>query len=387
MIDIVTGERLEQSQTEIWQAMKTWVLDNIDNSNLMTVIKETLDEANREVYGTSGTAKADLIKTSVQAMTQAFEDAGIDMEGVTTQQFAALISAIANNNGVYILDRDGVRWTAGAWSTAISHTDPVGVLVTTARDNIILSHKILPEQDVIDGTKAWGTYNQTVAPMVGFTSINAEPFSGLMNTIHLLCWADPDLLIKFPNDYTMKGSSTMTKEEVLSKELIWFDSSTALADILTPWATAQGTTSMADLRTKAFVIPTDSTLTSWNVYYYSGTTSIAFGTRMTGVPKSDSQGIVGAPAARCCFKYKAYNDDERQWYLPSIYELFLIYLNKDAINSCLDALNAEPLKEANYWSSIQYGNYYAYYLSVASGMSNGSNYKQIALRVRALTRI
>lgn len=386
MIDIVTGERLEQSQTELWQAMKTWVLDNIDNSNLMTLIKETLDEANREVYGTTGTAKADLIKTSVQAMTQAFEDAGFDMEGVTTQQFAALIGQISSVNGTYILDSDGVRWTAGAWSTAVSHKDPVGVLITSAKDNIIVSHQVLPEQSSIDATRQWGTYNQTVAPMVGFTSINAEPYSGLMNTIHLMCWGNPDIMIEVPNDYTMKGSSTMTKEEVLSKELIWFDSASALNDILTPWATAQGTASMADLRTKAFVIPTDSTMTSWNVYYYSGTTSIAFGTRMTGVPKADTQGVTGVPAARSCFRYKAYAEDTRQWYLPSVYELFMIYLNKPYIDECMTALGAEQLKLDNYWSSVQNGTNYAFALSLSSGMANYYP-KNSSYRVRAVTRL
>ena len=77
---------------EAWDAMKVWVNTNVDQSNIMTVVKGFLDTANRQVIGTTGTEKAQAIVASVDAMVQAFTEAGISMQGITTAQFAQCIA-------------------------------------------------------------------------------------------------------------------------------------------------------------------------------------------------------------------------------------------------------------------------------------------------------
>ena len=96
--------------------MKTWFLTNVDDSDYMSEIKRYLDDANRESIGTTATVKAQAILASINAMAQAFETAGISMSGVTTSQFATLIGSLSNNSGVFILDVNGVKWTAATWA-------------------------------------------------------------------------------------------------------------------------------------------------------------------------------------------------------------------------------------------------------------------------------
>ena len=103
---------------EAWGAMKVWVNTNVDQSNIMTVVKGFLDAANRQVIGTTATEKAQAIAASVDAMVQAFTEAGISMQNITTAQFAQCIASLAVNSGVWIQDTDGVLWTAASWAHA-----------------------------------------------------------------------------------------------------------------------------------------------------------------------------------------------------------------------------------------------------------------------------
>ena len=52
---------------------------------------------------------------------------------------------------------------------------------------------------------------------------------------------------------------------------------------------------------------------------------------------------------------------------PTIDELTGIFLNKEKINAALKAANLPALKESWYWSSTEYGYYYAWRLRMSDG--------------------
>ena len=67
---------------------------------------------------------------------------------------------------------------------------------------------------------------------------------------------------------------------------------------------------------------------------------------------------------------------------PTIDELTGIFLNKDKINAALKAANLPELKERWYWSSTEYGNYYAWTLRMSDGYRNAGTKGHNDLYVR-----
>lgn len=67
------------------------------------------------------------------------------------------------------------------------------------------------------------------------------------------------------------------------------------------------------------------------------------------------------------------------WYLPSKYELNLIYNNKSELNSVLSSISGDLLSSVNYWTSNEVSNSSANVLNFSNGnidnaLKNGSNY-------------
>lgn len=67
-------------------------------------------------------------------------------------------------------------------------------------------------------------------------------------------------------------------------------------------------------------------------------------------------------------------EDAKKWceeqggYLPSIDELTVAFLNKDAINKALEEHGGEPFEEDDwYWSSSECNNYYSWLLYMSNG--------------------
>lgn len=86
-------------------------------------------------------------------------------------------------------------------------------------------------------------------------------------------------------------------------------------------------------------------------------------------------------AARLANEYQAtengitYGD----WYLPSKYELNLLYLNRNAINAAINLEGGEVLNGVNYWSSNEVSNTSANVVNLSTGsvnnaLKNGANY-------------
>ena len=59
-------------------------------------------------------------------------------------------------------------------------------------------------------------------------------------------------------------------------------------------------------------------------------------------------------AANAARKYKAYDDDTLEWYLPSIGELAVYYHDFNKINEAIDRAGGVKLSDSYYWSSSEY---------------------------------
>ena len=82
------------------------------------------------------------------------------------------------------------------------------------------------------------------------------------------------------------------------------------------------------------------------------------------------------------WNYKAYVGDPRQWYLPSIGQLMLIFANNIAINDCLNAINNLQLSTSNWWSSTV--DCYDI-VGLAGGTGNVSTAQELSYVVRAVS--
>ncbi len=119
---------------------------------------------------------------------------------------------------------------------------------------------------------------------------------------------------------------------------------------------------------QVYVVTTDTDGASNVAYYWSGA---AYTKRWT-VPRV-ANNITGSPAAEFAWQYKAWNGDTRQWTLPTINHLLMMYVYYTEINACLSALNHGTLPTGNSWSCQQYGAGTATYVTVPSGTVNSTS--------------
>ena len=75
-------------------------------------------------------------------------------------------------------------------------------------------------------------------------------------------------------------------------------------------------------------------------------------------------------AANAARKYKAYDGDTLEWYLPSAGELAVYFHDFEKINTGIIKVGGVRLGNGQYWSSNEYSYYYALPLSVYSGDLN-----------------
>ena len=74
------------------------------------------------------------------------------------------------------------------------------------------------------------------------------------------------------------------------------------------------------------------------------------------------------------------------WYIPSLGELYRIFINKKAINAALEFAKGDKLQDRWYWTSTEFSATNAWYLSLYDGYT-GSWYTKASttLRVRAVS--
>lgn len=73
------------------------------------------------------------------------------------------------------------------------------------------------------------------------------------------------------------------------------------------------------------------------------------------------------------------------WYIPSLGELFRIFINKKAINAALEFAKGDKLQDRWYWTSTECSATNAWYLSLSDGTGNWYSKASDALRVRAVS--
>lgn len=74
------------------------------------------------------------------------------------------------------------------------------------------------------------------------------------------------------------------------------------------------------------------------------------------------------------------------WYIPSLGELYRIFINKKAINAALEFAKGERLQDRWYWTSTEISATYAWYLTLSDGGTYGWGSKASdAGRVRAVS--
>lgn len=356
---------------EAWDAMKVWVETNVDESNIMIVVKGFLDAANRQVIGTTATEKAQALAASVDAMVQAFTEAGISMQGITTAQFAQCIASLAVNNGVWIQDTDGVLWTAASWAHAKEQgggVDPAqrqGIFIKAVNAEFLIASKNY-------GPMQFGTYGHTIPSLQAMAGGSAgTPYNGEYNARKILAATDPDACNEA--GFAMTYFQGMTDVDLVDKDLVFFPDQATL----TSWATEMGMATMVTIgQTMLYAIPHANYTESNHLYvlkYFNGTNSISFANREAQAPYTDNSGQIGCTALRAAMGHKEYDDDPMFWRLSCIYEILLKYLNKAAIDECRAALGEQPLPSAQEWSGVQYSNNNEYYLSLADGSYISSN--------------
>ena len=383
-LDVVTASKLESFGSQLWEAMKTWVMTNVDQSDLMTQVKNYLDTANREVIGTTATEKAQAIATSVGAMVQAFTNAGLDMTNIKTSQFVQCINSLTSLNGCYIVDTNGLRWTAAEWSYAKEQGGGVDPATCTG---VLLDNPVLPFYiATTDYSSQYGTYGHTVPNLEAFQGGNfGTPKESTYNNRKTMASTYPQRV--YPEYKVFYDSTTPpTYNDVEGKDIVFFPDEATM----TSWAATLGLSMMSSLgETINYAYPhTSSTASDWKESEYwvlkycrRGQSSITFANREAIAPYTDNYGQIGCTALNLCYEHKEYNGDLRRWMVPTIFQLSMIYLNKAAINECRTALGKNLLPTSSAWSCLQNNNNGESYLDLSSGNSSSNASKYIVYAV------
>ena len=76
--------------------------------------------------------------------------------------------------------------------------------------------------------------------------------------------------------------------------------------------------------------------------------------------------------------------ESKDWYIPAIGELYVMYLMKNRINKALEYIGAELIKDTWYWSSTEFSDAYAWHLKFSYG-NFSSYYKTFETSVRPVS--
>ena len=377
IVNVVTGEQLDEMMTRCWQAMKAWVTTNIDNSNLMTQVKETLDECNREVIGTTATAKVEAVLNSINAIATALRNAGATVTDDTTlAEFAQLVSTIGTHSyEVCLLGKSGTHYSAGEWQQYI---DEHGTTPEPAQPAIITPYQsFVIGVPLVAGTaytaKQWanttdlvpGLYAQSVGSFLDVLQ-NSLIFESYENTRRILLFYNPE---KLPHanydpsdpdkDYSKYGCVRFASKAEME---------------------ASGIHLMYDQQ--VYIVTNDETDGSTDQsYYWDGVQYV----RRFQVPRT-ANNITGAPAAEFAWDYKAYEGDERQYTLPTTNHLLMMYVYYSQINTLLYASHHSTLPTGYSWTCQQFNANYAYFVAIPSAnvTNTNKNYPCTVVPVAAL---
>ncbi len=350
------------------ESMKAWTTANVDKTELMTHVKAQLDLCNREVVGDTAAEKSQHLLNCISAVTVALRSAGaVITDNTPLTQFADIVRSISvSGYQIDILGKSGTHYTPSEWTEYIAQhgTEPeegAVVAVNSPFQQFVIG---LPPTDAPQQytTKMWGNttdnvtglYSQQTGSMVDALQ-NALNFKSLENTYRMLLWYNPEVLPHTnydPND---------TSKEYGAYGCVRFATKAEME--------SSGQHLMSDQQ--VYVVTDDETDNTQNVCYYWNGASY---TKRFVVPRV-ANNITGSPAAEYAWTYKAWDGDTRQWTLPTINHLLMMYVYYSEINMCLSTLNRSTLPTGNTWSCQQNGATNAYIVVITSGSVSYNYYK------------
>src|SRR5574344_229298 len=267
-----------------------------------------LDTLNGETIPGTSLDKIDVAISSKSAIAVELENTGIEMDGKPLSLYAPMLRWALGTLGVYILGSDNAEYTAAEWRMIKNNPAPpaaIGVILRSTSQSFIIS--------IDEISKPFDVYNKIIPNLTSFTSNQNlyKDLDGYTNSLRIMQFANPAMLTEAQGVY--KYSSLASFPSVGLSGLIYLDLSTNKAYW---WVEGQ----YVDQGVKPYV---------------------------------DSRSMVGSAATEYAWNYKAYVGDTRQWYLPSVGQLMLIFANNIAINDCLNAINNLQLNTNYWWSSTQ----------------------------------
>lgn len=345
------------------ESMKGWTLENVDKTEIMKHIKAQLDLANRTVIGTTAAEKCQYLLNCIDAITGALRSAGAVVPDETPlNQYATLIREIsASGYEICILGKSGTHYAADEWleyERVHGTTPETGAVVAVITP--FQSFVIAPAGQGGYKNLAWGNTTDNVTGLYGqqtgsFINVlqNSLNFHSLENTYRMLLWYDPEVLphINYdPND---------PDKDYGSYACIRFANHAEMEN--------SGQHLMYDQQ--VYIVTEDTDGTANVSYYWAGNGY----TKRFVVPRV-ANNITGSPAAKQAWTHVAYDGDTRQWTLPTINHLLMMYVYYTPINTCLSVLDHSTLPTGYSSSCQQYGAGYAYVVTIPSA-NVGGNFK------------
>lgn len=360
---IATLDMVEDLTLMAISSMKSWTLDNIDKTELVKHIKAQLDLANREVIGDTAAEKCQYLLNCIDAITVALKSAGaVIPDNTPLSQFATLVRQIsASGYEICILGKSGTHYSIEDWNEYIaqhgSEPEEAVVAVITPFQSFVIGNPPIGQQYV---TRQWGNTTDNVQGLYAnqtgsFINVlmNSLIFRSLENTYRMLLWYNPEVLPHCnydPNDpdkdYGAYGCIRFANHAEMenSGQHLAFDQ-------------------------QVYIVTEDTDNTANVCYYWAGNQY----TKRFVVPRV-ANSITGSPAAEYAWDYKAWDGDTRQWALPTINHLLMMYVYYSQINAHMSILNHSPLPTGGSWSCQQSNATYAYYVTIPSAsVGNGYN--------------
>lgn len=350
-------------------SVKSWTTENVDKTEIMKHIKAQLDRANRTSIGSTAAEKCQYLINCIDAITEALRSAGAIVPDETPlAEFATLIRQIsASGYEICILGKSGTHYAADEWleyERVHGTTPETGAVVAVITP--FHSFVIAPGHGVYKNL-AWGNTTDSVTGLYGqqtgsFINVlqNSLNFRSLENTYRMLLWYDPEVLphINYdPND---------PDKDYGAYACIRFANHAEMEN--------SGQHLMYDQQ--VYIVTEDTDGTANVSYYWAGNGY----TKRFVVPRV-ANSITGSPAAKHAWTHVAYDGDTRQWTLPTINHLLMMYVYYTPINTCLSVLDRSTLPTGSSWSCQHYNANYAYYVTIPSANVNYSYAKNVTSAV------
>ena len=339
-LSVVTESKLEEALSQLWSAMQTWVETNIDDSNIMTVVKGYLDQANREIIGTTATAKAQAILNSINAIAGVLEDYGIDISNLKTSEFASTIATLApTTSDIFILAPDGTHYTVAQYE---AYKEEHGAGIAGCVVGVITPYQSFCIAPTFP-SRQWANTTDTCAGLPSaqtgsFLNVmqNGLVFAAHQGTLRMVMYYNPEVAgeqyytrVATYADLVALGSGLLYDEQVY---IVTDDENKGLQNTAYIWSGA-----------------------AWSYRFV--------------VPRV-ANNITGTPVAQYAWTFKLTPDDTRQWLVPTINHYLIIYVNRAKINECLYSINRSALPTSYSWTCQQNNAINAYYVVPSSGQVN-----------------